>query len=36
MTFIKDIHAYETALLYASFGHELIAMIYLRKAYGRK
>ncbi len=36
MTFIKDFHAYKTALLYASCGQTIIANLYLRKAYGRK
>lgn len=35
MTFIKDSQAYKAALLYASFGQEVIASLYLRKAYGR-
>ena len=35
MTFIIDRSAYKTALLYASCGQELIAGLYLRKAYGR-
>lgn len=35
MTFLKDKVSYKTALLYASFGQELIANLYLRKAYGR-
>lgn len=35
MTFIIDRNAYKTALLYASCGQELIAGLYLRKAYGR-
>lgn len=34
MFFIKDEAAYKTALLYASFGQEVIANLYLRKAYG--
>lgn len=35
MTFILDLDAYKTALLYASCGQEVIAGLYLRKAYGR-
>jgi len=35
MTFIKDKSAYRTALLYAANGHELIARLYLIKAYGK-
>lgn len=35
MSFIIDKSAYKTALLYASCGQELIASLYLRKAYGR-
>ena len=35
MIFIIDKSAYKTALLYASYGQELIASLYLRKAYGR-
>lgn len=35
MTFIIDRNAYKTAPLYASCGQELIAGLYLRKAYGR-
>jgi hypothetical protein len=35
MTFIIDRAAYKLARLYAASGHELIAELYLRKAYGR-
>ena len=35
MSFIIDRSAYKPALLYASCGQELIAGLYLRKAYGR-
>jgi len=35
MTFIKDRKAYRTACLYAASGHELIARLYLMKAYGK-
>lgn len=35
MTFIVDLNAYKAALLYAANGHEIIAGLYLRKAYGR-
>ncbi len=35
MSFIIDRSAYKTALLYASCGQEMIAGLYLRKAYGR-
>ncbi len=35
MTFIKDKAAYKAALLYAANGQEVIASLYLRKAYGR-
>ena len=35
MSFIIDYVAYKTALLYAANGHEIIASLYLRKAYGR-
>lgn len=34
MTFIVDRNAYKAALLYASCGQEVIAGLYLRKAYG--
>ena len=34
MTFIKDIAAYRTACLYAASGYEVIARLYLKKAYG--
>lgn len=34
MTFIKDLEAYKTALLYMANGQEVIAHIYLKKAYG--
>jgi hypothetical protein len=35
MSFIKDHAAYKLALLFAANGQEVIASIYLRKAYGR-
>jgi len=35
MTFIKDYAAYKLALLFAINGQEVIASLYLRKAYGR-
>lgn len=35
MTFIVDRNAYKAALLYAANEHEIIAGLYLRKAYGR-
>ncbi len=35
MSFIIDHAAYKTALLYAMNGPEVIAGLYLRKAYGR-
>lgn len=35
MTFIKDRAAYQLALLFAANGQEVIASLYLRKAYGR-
>ncbi|TDN54653.1 hypothetical protein EC843_101704 [Buttiauxella sp. JUb87] len=34
MSFIKDIAAYKTALLYMKNGQEVIAHLYLKKAYG--
>ena len=34
MSFIVDRNAYKTALFYAASGHEIIAGLYLRKAYG--
>jgi hypothetical protein len=34
MSFIKDKTAYRTARLYMANGHEVIAQLYLRKAYG--
>lgn len=34
MSFIKDLAAYKTALLYMANGQELIAHLYLKKAYG--
>ncbi len=34
MTFIKDIEAYKSARLFAACGFELIASLYLKKAYG--
>lgn len=35
MSFILDRAAYKTAQLYRVEGHELIALLFLRKAYGR-
>lgn len=35
MSFIIDHNAYKSALLYAAYGQEVIAGLYLRKAYGR-
>lgn len=35
MSFIKDVAAYKSALMYMSCAHEVIAYLYLRKAYGR-
>lgn len=35
MTFIKDNAAYKSALMYAACGYEVIARLYLKKAYGR-
>lgn len=35
MIFILDRAAYKSAILYAASGHEIIAGLYLRKAYGR-
>lgn len=35
MSFIIDKKAYRTALLYMSAGHEVIAQLYLKKAYGK-
>lgn len=35
MSFIEDVAAYKSALMYMSCGHEVIAYLYLRKAYGR-
>lgn len=35
MTFIKDKTAYMTALLYMAAGYEVIACLYLKKAYGK-
>jgi hypothetical protein len=35
MSFIKDIAAYKTAQLFAAHGQEVIATLYLRKAYGK-
>lgn len=35
MTFILDKDAYKSACLYAAFGYEVIAKLYLKKAYGR-
>lgn len=34
MSFIKDIAAYKNAQLYAAHGQDVIASLYLRKAYG--
>lgn len=34
MTFIKDLAAYKAALLYMANGQEVIALLYLKKAYG--
>lgn len=34
MTFIKDLAAYKAALLYMANGQEVIAHLYLKKAYG--
>ncbi len=34
MSFIKDKSAYQTALLFMANGQEVIAQLYLRKAYG--
>jgi hypothetical protein len=36
MTFIKDRVAFKTAQLYRAAGYEVIAALYLRKAYGVK
>jgi hypothetical protein len=36
MTFIKDKVAFKTAQLYWHSGQEVIAVLYLRKAYGVK
>lgn len=35
MSFIIDKEAYRTAMLYRSHGQEIIANLFLRKAYGR-
>ena len=35
MTHIKDKTAYRKARLYADCGYEVIARLYLKKAYGR-
>lgn len=35
MSFIKDVEAYKTAQLYFAAGHNVIAYLYLRKAYGK-
>lgn len=35
MTFIIDKSAYRTACLYVACGYEVIARLYLKKAYGR-
>lgn len=32
---MRDTTALKTAQLYAAFGHEVIAILFLRKAYGR-
>lgn len=34
MTFIKDISAYKTACLFSACGYDVIARLYLKKAYG--
>lgn len=34
MSFIKDLAAYKAALLYMANGQEVIAHLYLKKAYG--
>ncbi len=34
MTFIKDQSAYKSACMYAACGYEVIARLYLKKAYG--
>lgn len=34
MSFIKDVTAYKSALLYMANGQEVIASLYLKKAYG--
>ena len=36
MSFIIDRAAYQAALLYAASGYEVIARLYLKKAYGVK
>jgi hypothetical protein len=36
MSFIIDRAAYQTAILYAASGYEIIARLYLKKAYGVK
>ncbi len=35
MSFIKDVAAYKSALMYMNCGYEVIAYLYLRKTYGR-
>lgn len=35
MSFIIDKEAYKTALLYMAAGYEIIACLYLKKAYGK-
>lgn len=35
MTFIIDKAAYKSACLYAACGYDVIARLYLKKAYGR-
>ncbi len=35
MTFIKDVKAFKTAQLLSSAGYTAIAILYLKKAYGK-
>lgn len=35
MTHIKDACAYDTAMLFVDAGYDVIANLFLRKAYGR-
>lgn len=35
MSFIVDKKAYRTSLLFMAAGHEVIAQLYLKKAYGK-